>query len=122
MTNDNPVDVSVEELQSQAMLDKQAIATLKAQVDELAKSLKRSNDLIEGDVKSKLIAEVEPMTDFKLVELIGMDTERLRQIRDDSTRYTPKRSLTHGVDMSELASDKFAPLRSVYGKYRGMKS
>jgi len=120
MTNNDPVDVSVEELQSQALKDKSDIALLRAQVDELGKALKKSNDLIEGDVKAKLIEEVEPLTDYKIGELLGMDTARLRQIRDDASRYVPERKRTSGVGI-DIAADKLAPIRSIYGQYRNVK-
>lgn len=110
------VEISVAEIQARLTLTENANKELQATVDELTSKLKDANDLIEGDTKSKLIADVERVTDFKLSELVGMDADRLRQIRDDHARYKSKKFVS-GADKADAEGDVYAPLK-IYGKYK----
>ncbi len=121
MTNDNPVDVSVEQLQAQRLLDKKVIETLKVQVDELSVSLKGANDLIEGDTKAKLIAELNLTTDYKLEELVTMGVDELKTVKVVSARVRPERRLAAGVDMAALDNDPDAWKKTIYGRWRSKK-
>ena len=120
MTNDKPVGVSVEQLQAQRLLDKAMIDTLRIQVDELSVNLKAANDLIEGDTKATLIAELNLTTDYKLEELVTMGVDELKTVKSVSSRIRPERKLSAGVDMAALGVDKDAWKKEIYGKFRGM--
>lgn len=121
MTNDTPVDVSVDELKAQRLLDKKEIEELKETVLQLTKVAADANALIEGDLKAKLIAELNLTTDYKLEELVNMSVDELKTAREVTKRVTPERKLTAGVDMSKIAEDKDAWKSDLYGKYQGMK-
>ncbi len=119
---DTPVEKTMRELRVELLTATDEIAKLKATQVALARDLKNANDVIDDDVKSKLIHELTKTTTHPIADLIGMDTARLQQLRDDQKmlRDAP-RKLIAGVDMSELEGDVYEPIRSIYGDYTYMK-
>ena len=116
------VDKTMRELRVLLLTATDEIAELKADKNALAKNLKDANDVIDDDRKSGLIHELTKTTTHPIADLIGMDTARLQQLRDDQKmlRDAP-RKLIAGVDMSELEGDVYEPIRSIYGDYTYMK-
>jgi len=123
LTNDKPVDTethvekTIRELKVELMNATDEIAELKVTQVALAKDLKDANDVIDDDAKSKLIHDLTKTTNHPIADLIGMDTSRLQQLRDDQKMLKDTRKLTAGVDMSELEGDVYEPIRSIYGDY-----
>jgi hypothetical protein len=115
---ETPVEKSMRELRVELLAATDEITSLKATQVALAKDLKDANDVIDDDVKSKLIHELTKTTTHPIADLIGMDTARLQQLRDDQKMLKDApRKLTAGVDMSELEGDVYEPIRSIYGDY-----
>lgn len=114
---ETPVEKSMRELRVELLAATDEITSLKATQVALAKDLKDANDVIDDDVKSKLIHELTKTTTHPIADLIGMDTARLQQLRDDQKMLRDTRKLTAGVDMSELEGDVYEPIRSIYGDY-----
>lgn len=117
---DSPVEKTMRELRVELLAATDEIAKLKATQVALAKDLKDANDVIDDDAKSKLIHDLTKTTNHPIADLIGMDTARLQQLRDDQ-KMLKNRTLTAGVDMAKLEGDVYEPIRSIYGDYKYMK-
>lgn len=121
MDNKNKtVDMSVAEMQAELEISRRTSTEMKATIDSLTKQLSAAVDVIEGDTKSKLIADLEKVTDYTISELVGMDADRLQQIRDDHGRYKARKFVS-GSDTGEAEGDVYEALsqKTMYGKYRG---
>ncbi len=114
------VEKTIRELKVELLTANDTIASRDATISGLVTNLKDANDVIDDDAKSKLIHELTKTTTHPIADLIGMDTARLQQLRDDQ-KMLRNRKLVAGVDMSELEGDVYEPIRSIYGKYKYMK-
>ena len=119
---DTHVEKTIRELKVELLTAIDEITALKETQVALVKDLKDANDVIDDDVKSGLIHELTKSTTHSIADLIGMDTARLQQLRDDQKmlRDAP-RKLVAGVDMSKLEGDVYEPIRSIYGQYKYTK-
>lgn len=114
------VEKSMRELRVLLLAATDEITSLKATQGDLAKDLKDANDVIDDDAKSKLIHELTKTTTHPIADLIGMDTARLQQLRDDQ-KMLKVRTLVAGVDMPKLEGDGYEPIREIYGQYKYTK-
>ena len=127
MTEDKPVDTetpvekTMRELRVELLTATDEIAKLKETQGALVKDLRDANDVIDDDAKSKLIHELTKTTTHPIGDLIGMDTARLQQLRDDQKMLRGSRTLVAGVDMAKLEGDVYEPIRSIYGEYKYTK-
>jgi len=117
---ETPVEKTMRELRVELLAATDEIASLKETQVALAKDLKDANDVIDDDAKSKLIHELTKTTTHPIADLIGMDTSRLQQLRDDQ-KMLKNRNLVAGVDMAKLEGDVYEPIRSIYGDYKYTK-
>ena len=110
------VETAVAELNARLILLERDVKEKDDIIARLTVQLKNANDHIDSDTRSRLIAELEKTTDYTLNELVAMDADRLRQVRDDQKRYKPPKFVS-GADKGEAKGDKYEPLATIYGKY-----
>lgn len=118
MTDDKTVETSVAEMQARLLILEKVLVAKDAQIEGLTGNLKTATDLIDGDTKSRLISELENLTDHTLDERVKMSTDELRQARDLAKRV-PGRKFVSGADTGKVEGDVYEPIsqKAMYKRY-----
>ena len=115
MTNENMDDKKQKNSVMQMNLD-EALGTIESQKQELDRvnglnrdltaQLEEANKVLEGQEKSKLIADILPKSQFKVADLAGKSIADLKNIKATLDQAMPPkinsvRYGVHGADMSD---------------------